>query len=193
MQENKPQNTIEGEFTDIPNESTPASGVESKALNSKGHERMAKFGEFLKNSKDRIISGTKKVGNGLVRLFKGGKNLAIEGAATVLSIDDMAKRGAMKVKDAAIGVKDAVVKKTRETITSARDGLVDAYHTTKEKGEALVNGGREKIIGIRDAFLRIKLEIALAGLKKKKEASEEKTLKLQNKFAEKMALLQKFV
>ena len=133
-----------------------------------------------------------KIGNGLMRLFKGGKKLAIEGVATVLSIDDIAKRAAMKTKDAAVGVKDAVVKKTRESVTSARDGLVDAYHTTKEKGASIVNGGKEKVKNIKDAYMRVKLEIALASLKRKKEKSEEKTTKLQNQFAEKQALLAQF-
>lgn len=181
----KPKNIVEGEFTDIPNEPLAVKNPESGALNSKGHERMAKVGRVLKFGSEKILKGAGKVAGGAVKLFKWGAKGVKEGAAGVLSIDDIAKRGAVKVGEAATQVKDAAVTKTRESLTSARAGVVDAYHTTKEKGAAVISKGKEKVQAVSDKYLSWKLEIAMKNIR----MLEEKRAKINERISEHKELM----
>ncbi|MES2623344.1 MAG: hypothetical protein V4576_02955 [Patescibacteria group bacterium] len=182
----------------------PAASQEGGKFNSVGHERMGKLGAVLKGGAEVLAKAALKTGKGVFKLFKGalkvgakavrgGANLlksgVKEGAATMLSIDDIAVKGFMKVKDAAGKVKEALANKTREGVTAGRDAIAAAYEGTKQKGKNVMEWGRNKIRSAQEFSAKRKLESMVNNTRMMKEASEAKTKKLQERYAQEMFLL----
>lgn len=156
---------------EAPTTVTSTENQEQKGLTHKGHERLSRFGGFLKRVSGGFMEKAKGFGGKIVKAWNGAGKLLKEGAAGVMSIDDLAVRGfkygVRSVKEAYTSVKNAAKEKTTEAITGAREAIGGAYDGLKGKGQALIEGARTSVENLRKGALAMKTESALSSLARK--------------------------